>query len=272
MTMRGLIFAVGLLAGLVPVQAAADPVVEIESRGQKVRAVLLKPANPKGAVILFAGGDGRLDITPAGDITKLRFNQLVRTRALYASAGYITLVPDIAPSFKVGAAGVVDLYRASRAFAQDTGAMVKYLRGIVAKPVVAVGTSRGSLSVANAVAKLKGEGEQRPDAAVITSAFLKVGANVPGLTVFKIANGNPRLLDVPTMVAWHVRDTCPHTSAATVPAFRAWYQGGGRKLAEKSFSGGLPPKSEPCEALAPHGFYGLDPEVAAAITGWIGEL
>src|SRR5262249_59254127 len=133
--------ALGALAGLVPLQAAADPIVEIESRGQKVRAVLLKPANPKGAVILFAGGDGRLDITPAGDITKLRFNQLVRTRALYASAGYVTLVPDIAPSFKVGAAGVVDLYRASRAFAQDTGAMVKYLRGIVAKPVFAVGTT-----------------------------------------------------------------------------------------------------------------------------------
>src|SRR5262245_9148390 len=173
------IIALSILAGLMPVQAGADPVVEI---GQMVRAILLKPANPKGAVILFAGGDGRLDITPAGDITKLRFNQLVRTRALYASAGYVTLVPDIAPSFKAGASGVVELYRASRAFAQDVGAMVKYLRGIVPKPVVVVGTSRGSLSVANAVAKLKGEGKQRPDAAVLTAAFLKVGANVPGLT------------------------------------------------------------------------------------------
>jgi dienelactone hydrolase len=270
--MPRLIIALGILAGLMSVQAAADPVVEIESRGQKVRAVLLKPANPKGAVILFAGGDGRLDITPAGDITKLRFNQLVRTRALYASAGYVTLVPDIAPSFKVGASGVVELYRAGRAFAQDIGAMVKYLRGIVPKPIVAVGTSRGSMSVANAVAKLKGEGEQRPDAAVLTAAFLKVGANVPGLTVFKLANGNPRLLDVPTMLVWHVADACPHTSAATVPAFRAWYEGSGRKLAEKSFSGGLPPESEPCEARAPHGFYGLDPNVVTAITGFVAGL
>ena len=270
--MRCLIFALGLLAALVPVPAAADPVVEIESRGQKVRAVLLKPANPKGAVILLAGGDGRLDITPGGEITKLRFNQLVRTRELYAQAGYATLVPDIAPSFKVGASGVVDLYRASRAFAQDVGAMVKYLRGIVSKPIVAVGTSRGSLSVANAVAKLKGDGNQRPDAAVLTSAFLKVGAQVQGLSVFKIANGNARALDVPTMLVWHVADTCPHTSAATVPPFRAWYQTSGRKLAEKSFSGGLPPKSEPCEAFAPHGFYGLDPEVAGAIAGFVGGL
>src|SRR5215813_138209 len=132
------ILALGVLVGLAPTQAAADPLVEIESRGQKVRAVLLKPANPNGAVILFAGADGRLDITPDGEITKRRFNQLVRTRALYERAGYVTLVPDIAPGFKVGASGVVEQYRASRALAEDIGAMVKYLRGIVPRPIVAV--------------------------------------------------------------------------------------------------------------------------------------
>ena len=269
MTMWRLMIALGVLTAFVSVRAAADPVVEIESRGQKVRAVLLKPANPKGAVILLAGGDGRLDITADGEITKLRFNQLVRTRALYERSGYVTLVPDIAPGFKVGASGVVEQYRASRAFAQDIGAMVKYLRGIVSRPIVAVGTSRGSLSVANVVAKLKAEGNLRPDAAVITSAFLKVGTNVPGLTIWKIANGNARALDVPTMLVWHVADTCPHTSPATVPPFRVWYQGSGRTLTEKSFSGGLRPESEPCEARSPHGFYGLDAEVAGAITGWI---
>jgi dienelactone hydrolase len=263
---------VALLFALCGSLAWADPAVEIESRGQKVRAVLLKPANPKGAVILLAGGDGRLDITSAGEITKLRFNQLVRTRALYERAGYVTLVPDIAPGFKVGASGVVQQYRASRAFAQDIGAMVKYLRGIVPKPIVAVGTSRGSLSVANAVAKLKGEGDQRPDAAVLTSAFLRVGAQVPGLTVFKIANGNPRALDVPTMLVWHVADACPHTLASAVPPFRAWYQGSGRTLTEKSFSGGSRPESEPCEARSPHGFYGLDPDVVGAITGFVAGL
>src|SRR5262245_62392583 len=128
-----------LLVVLCGLPAGADPIVEIESRGQKVRAVLLKPANPKGAVILLAGGDGRLDITPGGEITKLRFNQLVRTRALYERSGYVTLVPDIAPGLQVGASEVVEQYRASRAFAQDIGAMVKYLRGITPNPIVAVG-------------------------------------------------------------------------------------------------------------------------------------
>ena len=107
---------------------------------------------------------------------------------------------------------------------------------------------------------------------LVTSAFLRVGANVPGLTVFKIANGNAGALDVPTMLVWHVAETCPDTSAATVGPFRAWYQGSGRKLMEKSFSGGRPAESEPCEAFAPHGFYGLDSEVAGAITGFVAGL
>ena len=270
--MRLRLIALCALAGLLPAAAVADPTVEISSRGEKIRAVLLKPDNPKGSVILFAGGNGRLDITAGGDITKLRFNQLVRTRALYAQAGYVTLVPDIAPSFKSGANGVVQRYRASRGFAQDIGAMVKYLRGVAPKPVVAVGTSRGSLSVANGVAKLKSDQNARPDAAVLTAAFTKVGAGVQGLTIWKLANGDAHQLDVPTLLVWHVADTCQHTAASTVGPFRTWYQSGGRKLAEKSFSGGLPAKSEPCEARSPHGFYGLDPNVVGAITGWIGSL
>jgi hypothetical protein len=270
--MRLRLIALCALAGLIPAAAAADPMVEISSRGEKIRAVLLKPDNPKGSVILFAGANGRLDITAGGEITKLRFNQLVRTRELYAQAGYATLVPDIAPSFKVGANNVVDLYRASRGFAQDVGAMVKYLRGVVPKPVVVVGTSRGSLSVANGVAKLRSEQDGRPDAAVLTSAFMRVGAGVEGLTIWKIASGNARSLDVPTLLVWHVNDTCQHTAASSVGPFRTWYQGSGRKLAERSFSGGLPAESEPCEARSPHGFWGLDPEVVGAITGWIGSL
>jgi dienelactone hydrolase len=253
--------------------AQAQSVVEIESRGQKVRAVLLKPSNPKGAVILLAGGNGRLDIAADGTITKLRQNQLVRSRERYAQAGYATLVPDIAPDFKVGALAVAEGYRAKPAYAQDIGAAVRLLRGIVSKPVVAVGTSRGSMTAANAVAKLKGSPELRPDAAVLTSAFLTVGAKAQGLTVWKVSGqGNANLLDVPMLVAWHVADTCQHTLPSAVPPFRDWYGSNGRKLAEKSFSGGLPAVSEPCEARSPHGFYGLDSEVTTAITGWIAGL
>ncbi len=117
-----------------------------------------------------------------------------------------------------------------------------------------MGTSRGSLSVANAVAKLKGEGNQRPDAAVLTSAFLRVGAHVPGLTVFKIANGNARALDVPTMlVVARRRRVSAHLArdGAAVPCLVSRQRPHPHR---EIVLGGLPPKSEPCEAFAPHGF------------------
>ncbi len=109
--------------------AAADPTVNINSRGQNIRVVLLKPSTAAvGSVILLAGGNGRLDITAGGEITKLTGNQLVRTRAKYRAKGYYTLVPDLAPDMKVGSDDVVSGYRVSLNYAKDIGAMVKYLR------------------------------------------------------------------------------------------------------------------------------------------------
>lgn len=68
--------------------AQAEQVVEIESRGQKIRALPVRPAQPTGGVILLAGGSGRLDITLYRCVMSLANDQLVRTRAAYARAGY----------------------------------------------------------------------------------------------------------------------------------------------------------------------------------------
>jgi hypothetical protein len=89
--MRVFAFALltGLVIGLGPISAYAqsEKTIEIESRGQKIRALLIRPANPAGSVILLAGGHGKLDITAQGHITSLAKNQLVRTREAYAKAG-----------------------------------------------------------------------------------------------------------------------------------------------------------------------------------------
>src|SRR5262245_7364044 len=106
--MRIVALALGALMGLTAT-AVADPVVTVNPRGEKIRAVVRKHQGaPKGAVILLAGGNGRLDITANGTIAKLSGNQLVRTRALYRVRGYDTLVPDLAPDMKVGSDGVLN--------------------------------------------------------------------------------------------------------------------------------------------------------------------
>jgi hypothetical protein len=266
------VFALAL-SGLVAVSspAAADPIVNINSRNQSIRAVLLPhQGTAKGSVIVLAGGNGRLDITAAGQITKLTGNQLVRTRAKYKAKGYDTLVPDLAPDMKVGADDVLAGYRVSLNYARDIGAMVKYLRANGAEPVVVIGTSRGSGGAANAVAKLTKA--RRPDAVIYTSAFLKLDCS-DIINLWCLTNNQPQLLKLPTLVMWHVDDGCVYTPPSAVPPFRTWWQQGTQlTLARKAFNGGDPPLSEPCEAKSPHGFWGLDQKVVDVASEWIEGL
>lgn len=90
--MRIAVAAILLLAWAQSAWAQSERVVEIPSRGEAIRALLLQPAQPTGFVILLAGGAGRLDIGSDGSVAALRGNQLVRTRAAYAAAGLATLV------------------------------------------------------------------------------------------------------------------------------------------------------------------------------------
>lgn len=258
-------FIFGLISS--SAMAQSEKSIEIESRGQKIRALLIVPANPTASVILLAGGHGKLDISPAGKIGWGAKNQLVRTRADYAKAGYAVLVPDIAPDIKTPS-GVVQRYRASKAYAQDLGATVQYMRKIKT-PVVMIGTSRGSLSVANALAHLTDK-TARPDAAVLTSAFLASPAS-HGFQVRKLVQDKAASFNLPTLVVHHRKDACDHTAPSHVEPFKAWYEKNGRKLDVIWMEGGLPPKSDPCNALSPHGFYGLDEDVVRKISAWIGS-
>jgi dienelactone hydrolase len=261
--MRVLVFLLAFGAVCAPALAQDEKVVEIGSRGQKIRALLIEPASPLGSVILLAGGHGKLDITPQGTIRELAKNQLVRTRAAYAKAGYAVLVPDIAPDLKAPS-GVVNGYRNSASYAKDLGAAVEFMRKIK-NPVVMVGTSRGSLSVANALVHLK-DRPQRPDAAVITSGFLAPSGK---FEVRTFAGNNPAAYSLPMLVVHHRKDGCEHTLPSNVEPFKVWYEKSGRKLDVIWMEGGLPPKSDACNALSPHGFYGLDDQVVAKITSWI---
>lgn len=263
--MRVLAFLVVFAATCGSAFAQGEKVVEIASRGQKIRALLIVPANPAGSVILLAGGHGKLDITPQGAIKKLAKNQLVRTRAVYAKAGFAVLVPDIAPDMKTPS-GVVQRYRASSAYAQDLGAAVQYMRKIK-NPVVMIGTSRGTLSVADALGHLKDKAA-RPDAAVLTSGFLASPAH-QGFQVRKLVHDDAAAFNLPTLVVHHRKDGCQATSPSNVAPFKAWYEKNGRKLDVIWMDGGLPPKSSSCNARAPHGFYGLDDQVVAKIAAWI---
>ncbi|MBI4274716.1 MAG: alpha/beta hydrolase [Rhizobiales bacterium] len=261
--MRILALTLCIVGGLTPALAQSEVTVEIASRGQKVRTLLIQPEKPAASVILLAGGHGKLDLSADGKIGWGAGNQLVRTRAAYARAGFITAVPDIAPDLKTPT-GTVNYYRVNASHARDTGAMVKYLRAIKA-PVIVVGTSRGAISAGNAVAKLSGE--ERPDAMVLTAAMLMpVDAKTP--SVHMAAGGDANRLQIPLLVVGHRKDRCKWTLPASIDAFKAWLARGGGKL-DVVMLDGPEGKGDPCEAQSAHGFAGIDDQVVATVSQWI---
>ena len=254
------------LAFVVAISAPAlgqtsEKIVEIKSRGQSVRALLISPKNPVGSVVLLAGGHGNLQLGADGSIGWGKGNQLVRTRAAYARAGFVTLVPDVAPDLKAGS-GVRPGSRWSREFAADVGAHVAYLRGIAA-PVHLVGTSRAALTVAQAAATLSGP--QRPDTVTITAGMIaNFGTDQPSA---ERNVGNLGRITQPMLIVFHEMDGCRYTPASSAERARKLFSGAAR-VDVRILKGGSAGSGPPCEANSHHGFLGQDQEVVDLVTGW----
>jgi hypothetical protein len=230
--------AVAMIAGALTAvlfgqTARADETVTVGG----AQALLLKPQGaPVGSLILLAGGDGRLGIGPHGSITRLKGNQLVRTRATYAARGFAVLVPDL---------GV------------DLSAAVAFMAKIK-RPVTVVGTSRGTQRAAEGLAQ-----GARPDALVLTSGFLspQSGQGVHRSVIALM--GSPARLPS-TLVIHHRQDSCRFTLPSGVEPFVKW-SGGKAKVV---WLDGGANTGDACEARAHHGFNGLDAQVVEAVSAF----
>lgn len=258
--------AAGVATGATPVRA--DGVVEIASRGQLVRALVLMPSGkPIGAIVLLTGGNGRLDIGADGRLATGGGNQLVRTRANYARAGYAVLVPDVAPDLKQGNS-VTSGSRWSQAQADDVAAVVKHARTL-APAVHLVATSRGTLPAIK-VATTKTAGPERPDTLVVTAGMLMdFGGNQPSA---QKSVGHLDRIGQPTLLVWHKNDGCAYTPASSAARAKPLFKGA-KRVDIRIIDGGqpMPAGEDPCNARSPHGFLGLDQEVVDIVTTWIAE-
>jgi pimeloyl-ACP methyl ester carboxylesterase len=220
--------------------------------------LLIRPENkPTASVILFAGAHGRLALSPQGIIGWGEGNFLVRNRERFAQQGFIVAVVD-APSDRPE--GLWN-FRTSAAHAEDIKHLIVELRRVSDIPVWLIGTSMGTVSAANAAARLK---EGGPNGLVLTSTVTKESRQVSETV------NNVRLKDirVPTLMVHHKRDDCVLTPyELAVALMRSLTQAPKKELI--TFTGGDPSVSDPCEVMSFHGFLGLDAEVVAAITSWI---
>ena len=126
-----------------------------------------------------------------------------------------------------------------------------------------VGTSMGSVSAAGVAGRLA-EGPGGPDGLVLTSNVVATSRST-GETVKSARLGNIR---IPTLIVRHKDDACKFSSPSEATAiYKALAQASPKEIL--TFEGGNPPKSDPCEAQAQHGYFGIEREVVDAIVQWI---
>jgi len=248
--------------------------VEVTVRpGLTIKYLALTPnIKPRHAVILFAGGNGLLDLQPDGSIgTNLSGNFLVRSRDRFVKRGLFVAVVDT-PN-QVAIDGNV---RLSAQYAQDMAHVIQDVRDRILDggKVWLVGTSSGTMSAASIAARMPlasppiKDNLRRPDGIILTSTQTTLVAGLCGKTVF---NAKLSAVNVPTLVASHLKDACkcspPKTSVKVIAALT-----GAPAKQNMTFSGALPPKSkDPCMAFTPHGFYGVEEKVVEAIADFIGK-
>jgi hypothetical protein len=210
------------------------------------RILLLTPGGKaKAAVILFAGGNGNVGIHKDGGIRNGN-NFLVRTRDLFVSHGLAAAVFD-KPSDR-------DTLRENRTedwHVKDVAAVVKYLKRKLALPVWLVGTSRGTMTVGHAGARLTTE-----IAGVVFTSSMDEAADLP------IGD-----ITVPALITHHKDDEC-HVTTPDAAKDIAKGLKKSPKVEVLWFTGGRSPGDE-CGAKAYHGYLGIEEEVVGKIAGFI---
>jgi dienelactone hydrolase len=237
----------------------APRVVDIPTRaGVTQRFVYLAPKDAVAAVVLFAGGNGGLQIQPDGKIAALYGNFLVRSRQRFVEQGFAVAVVD-APSDRQ-APPWLGSFRQTPEHVADVKAVIAWLRAQANIPVWLIGTSRGTQSVAYVATELPRD-SGGPDGMVLASSILqdRNGRPVPMMPLEKIA--------IPVLVVHHQEDSCSLCPYADVPNLMSKLAATPKKELI-AFTGG-DSRGDPCEAMAHHGYNGQEADVVAKIAAWI---
>jgi hypothetical protein len=269
--MRVAAIAAGLISYCLVSAATAraqEKLIDLQTRPGVTESLLVTaaPGTPAASLILFSGSPGLLFVRDgAGQIQRnangtaalYAKNFLVRTRHAFAAAGFLVISVD-APSDHRGGA---DSFRDTAEHAQDIAGVIAYARRTAPVPVWLIGTSMGTISAANAAARLKSGG---PDGLVLTSSMTtQTRHSVPiNLAVDVDA------ITVPTLFVHNKEDNCVAATFGGVAALMERFKHAARKELI-AVSGGNAPQGDQCEPLSRHGYLGIEDEVVGDIARWI---
>jgi pimeloyl-ACP methyl ester carboxylesterase len=224
--------------------ASAQERIELATRRGVTQPVLFTAApSAVAGVILFPGG--------SGVVANVRNNFLLRVANRFTTQGFDVAVAD-APSDQPR--GLSTPFRQSSEHADDIAAIIAMLKNRAPEPVWLVGTSRGSISAANGAARI---GSPRVAGVVLTSSVWQDG--MAGVALEQIK--------VPTLVVHNRDDGCPASPFGDAAGAMARMQQARVKELLAVSGGSL--RGGPCDALSPHGYYGIEDQVIPTIIAWI---
>ncbi len=264
MTLTRIAIAVLLIIGPAFWAKAANPelVTITTPRGAKQAFMLIRPAKPIASVILFAGGHGALGLKSASSMSWGAANFLVRSRQMFADHNLMVAVID-APSDQQGGMNVI--FRMGAQHTGDIDAVANYLKQQANIPVWLVGTSMGTFSAAGGAIAAK-----NVDGLVLTSTITRAKPE------WKIASSHSdgvasmalSRVRVPTLILSHREDGCNITPATDAPKLVSRLTAA-RRVEAALLDGGSPPQSDPCEAKAQHGFFGIEKHAVDKIAAFV---
>ncbi|MDA1327031.1 MAG: alpha/beta hydrolase, partial [Proteobacteria bacterium] len=247
---RFIIFAAVLVWGTTVAPAWADIAVDLKPReGVTLRVAVIVPDAPKAVVILFAGGGGKLGIKRNGKIKK-DGNFVVRTREMFARAGFVTMVPDV-PSDRKKGQGLRGFRHVSD-YTDDLRALMRHARMSYKLPVWFLGTSAGTISVAHAGGRLSGQ--DRPDGLVFTSSITKNSSHESQVLDFDLEKYTG-----PALIVHHQQDGCGTTPASGAGDIKDKLEKA--SVAEVRLYEGGNPQGDYCKNQHYHGFNGIEEKV-----------
>jgi pimeloyl-ACP methyl ester carboxylesterase len=223
--------------------AQAEERVNLSTRPGVTQPVYVTPApEPVATAILFPGGNGVY--------AALRQNFLVRIVPDLVRQGLSVVVVD-APSDQAG--GMTWPFREGAEHARDIGAVIDFAKTRSPVPVWLIGTSTGTISAANGAAAAR----KRISGLVLTSSVWARG--IAAVPLERIV--------VSVLIVHNRDDGCPESPFAGVdPGMARLTNAPVRQFLP--VSGGVS-RSSACQALSPHGYFGIEQNVVPAIVEFI---
>lgn len=218
--------------------------IDLPSCPGVTQPIYLFPARtPVASAILYPGGSGA--------VNAVRSNFLIRVAGMFAAAGVTAAVADAPSDHSWG----LDLgVRATEAQAADAAAIVAFLRKNATVPVWLIGTSNGSISAANAAVRL---GPSSIAGVVLTSSVWAGGMSMVPVSTLR----------VPVLVVHNRNNSCKFSPFAQAEQAYATLTAAPAKQFLAVASSSL--RGNPCDAMSPHGYLGIEDQVVPPIVAWI---